>query len=45
MASDKPQIRVTEDQRDHLHSLKRPGESYADVLDRVLDTENSEKNV
>ena len=28
------QIRVTEEQRAELHSLKNPGESYADVLRR-----------
>jgi hypothetical protein len=34
---EKAQIRVTVDQRETLHDLKRPGETYADALDRVLD--------
>lgn len=37
MGSDKPHIRVTEEQRDVLHGLKQPGESYADVLARLFD--------
>jgi predicted CopG family antitoxin len=28
------QIRVTDAQRDELHSKKQPGDSYADVLKR-----------
>jgi len=28
------QIRLTEEQRDQLHGEKKPGESYADVLER-----------
>lgn len=29
------QIRVTEAQRKEIHNEKEPGESYADVLERV----------
>jgi hypothetical protein len=37
MTSDKPQIRVTVAQRNRLHDLKGPGESYADVVGDLLD--------
>jgi hypothetical protein len=29
------QIRVTDEQRETIHDEKKPGESYADVLERV----------
>lgn len=34
-----PQIRVSDKQRETLHDEKRPGESYADVLERVYGVE------
>jgi len=39
---DTTQIRVTKHQRDELHSMKNPGESYADILDRVFGVDKHE---
>lgn len=33
----KKQIRVTEEQREQLHGMKRVGEDYADVVGRLLE--------
>lgn len=33
----KKQIRVTEAQRDRLHDMQKPGETYADAVERLFE--------
>ncbi len=43
--SETTQIRVSKAQRDELHDMKAPGESYKDVVARLLDSgENGQHN-
>ena len=44
MAKDYTTIRVTPEVADELHGMKDRGESYDDVLRRVLDMEESDGN-
>ena len=42
---EKTQIRVTKAQRAELHDMKRPEDSYADVLGRLLESaKNTEQS-
>lgn len=38
MPSEKKQIRVTEEQRDRLHDMTGPGETYADAVAELFET-------
>ena len=35
---EKKQIRVTESQRDYIHAMQSPGETYADAVARLIET-------
>lgn len=39
--SETTQIRVSKDQRDELHNMKRPGDSYKDVVARLLESDEN----